>query len=231
MKHMKHVQYVKQKNKRLEVEDQDDESCGQLGYSVSHMVLNNFKVNIDEPVVEPRYYREVFHMLLEAGENDIVSFFINSPGGNKNGLLTLLEGIKLTQATTKAVIVGEAHSAASILALHCDELYVSDSATMLCHHVRYGVQGKDADILAHALHTSQTSSDLIKDTYKDFLSDAEIQDILSGKELWLTAEEIKERAVKRDIIEAEREVQELEQEAETEVETKPTKQRAKKKNT
>lgn len=164
-----------------------------LGFKVRTNPSFVFSVHVNEEIKDASYYSEVFDMMLEAGEDDSINFFISSPGGDINGLNILLEGIRLTEAHVTAIIVGEAHSAASILALNCHEVVVTDSATMLVHNLRTGYAGKIADLEAYTVFTRKTSSKLIDETYKGFLSDEDLQLVLHGKELWLESAEIQER--------------------------------------
>jgi hypothetical protein len=85
-----------------------------------------------------------------------------------------------------------------MLALHCDETEVSDNATMLCHNISYGTGGKGADVLSHVKHVSKTSDKLLRSTYKHFLTTQEIDDMISGKEIYLDADEIQERLDTRE---------------------------------
>jgi hypothetical protein len=69
---------------------------------------------------------------------------------------------------------------------------------MLCHHVSYGTAGKDADIIAYVAHTTKQSSKLIQDTYEGFMTNAEIAQLLDGKQFYFDAEEIVTRLEARD---------------------------------
>lgn len=184
-------------NKNIRNDQDEDEdfsgSKGTLGYFVKQRVSSQYTIPIDESFTVPSYYRNVFNVLLDAGEDDTVIFMFNSPGGMLSGLLTLLEGIKMTEATTMAVLVGECSSAASILALHCDTVFVSESAAMLCHDITYGTGGKGSDILSHVQHVSKTSEKLLRKTYEHFLNPKEIDEMLNGKQIYLDSDEIKER--------------------------------------
>jgi len=204
---------------------EDDEEYvehqGSLGFFVKTKVSQQFTVNLDEAVVEAKYYRGVVSMLMEATEDDNVVFLINSPGGRYNGLVALLEALKMTYATTCAVIIGECHSAASIFALHCDQVFVSDSAEMLCHQVSYMAGGKGSDVLSHVQHVAKISEKLMRSTYKDFLTEQEINEMLSGREIYLDSDEIKLRLDnKAKSMEAEQAEQaQVESEQQPEVET------------
>ena len=210
--------------------DHDDEDDGDfvgskttLGYFMKQKVATQYTVTIDEAFTEPSYYRGVVSMLMGASEEDTVIFLINSPGGRLSGLLTLLEGINMTDATTLAVLVGECASAASMFALHCDQVFVSENATMLCHNVSYGTNGKGSDVLAHVNHVAKTSEKLLRSTYLNFLSEKEVLELLNGQEIYLDSDEIKARLEQKQQATADRE---QEPEPETEVKVKRTKLKA-----
>lgn len=209
-------------------EEQDDFVGGKnvLGYFMKQKVATQYTVTIDEPFVSPSYYRGVVSMLMGASEDDTVIFLINSPGGQLNGLLALVEGIKMTDATTIAVLVGECASAASMFALHCDTIFVSDNATMLCHNISYGTGGKGSDILSHVQHVSKTSEKLLRKTYEHFLSKTEIDEMINGREIYLDSDEIKQRLEQK-----EQALEALEQAVEEAPAKKPRKPRAKKTET
>lgn len=170
----------------------------QLGFFTKTLQMHQHTVFIDEPFVEPSYYRSVVQMLLDASEEDVVLLQINSPGGLMSGLTTLMEAVKSTEAHTVAVLVGECASAASMLTMYCDSVVVTESASMLCHNMSYSTGGKGSDILSHTQHVAKTCEKLMKDTYKNFLSPSEIQELLSGREIYLDSEEIQERLDLRD---------------------------------
>ena len=216
-------------NKLLRTDHDDDDdgdfvgSKTTLGYFMKQKVATQYTVTIDEAFTEPSYYRGVVSMLMGASEEDTVIFLINSPGGRLSGLLTLLEGINMTDATTLAVLVGECASAASMFALHCDQVFVSENATMLCHNVSYGTNGKGSDVLAHVNHVAKTSEKLLRSTYLNFLSEKEVLELLNGQEIYLDSDEIKARLEQKQKATAD---QEQEPEPETEVKVKRTKLKA-----
>ena len=169
-----------------------------LGFTVKQQSFYNFNVHINTEIRAPAHYSRVFDMLVEANEGDSVNFFLSSPGGRLDGLNVLLEGIRLTDAHVTAIIIGEASSAASILALNCHDVVVTDSGEMLCHEVSYGAGGKGSDVYSHVLHTKRTSEKLLTQTYSGFMSEKELNSLLSGAQIFLTADEIRERLAQRD---------------------------------
>ena len=197
-----------------------------LGYTVKTHQLNNFNVHINEEIKDASYYSKVFELLLDAGENDSVNFFIASNGGDLDGLNILLEGIRLTEAHVCAILVGPAHSAASILALNCHNIIVTESASMLTHNIRTGFGGKIADLEAFTNFSRKISNKLIKETYTAFLEPEELEAVIHGKELWLDAAQIRERLQRRmEFLESK---YEAEQQAVSKVQEQPKKPSRKK---
>lgn len=203
------------KNRSSEDDDYEDFSGDPvLGFTSKSRVSRSYSVHINTDIRAPSYYSKVFDMLLDSSDTDIVTFWISSPGGRIDGLSTLLEGIKMTDAHTLAVIVGEASSAASILALNCDEVAVSDSAESLVHHCRFGAGGKAADIRANVDHTLKITEKLARQTYGDgFLTETELTQMLDGKEFYFDADQIRERLQRREEFRKEKEQLSIEEEA------------------
>lgn len=196
-----------------------------LPFARNSVVFNQIVVTIDEPVKEPSYYRMVTHEISNLSEDDEVRIKFNSPGGNAWGMVSLLNAIKTTDAQVIGVIEGECHSAASILALHCQNVIVMPYGTMMVHACSYGTVGKDSDIVAHVSHATDWNKGLIESTYEGFLSPSEIKEVLSGREIWLNAEQMVER------FEARAKFLEKKLKAEASVNTKPTSKRKSKAKT
>jgi len=174
-----------------EEEEYDQEK--HLPFFTEAYQLHKITVPLDGPVREASYYRNIHQRLACCTENDEVEFTINSVGGNLFGLVSLLEAIRTTPAQVKANIVGECHSAASILALNCPVVSVSPYASMLVHSMSYGSAGKAADIRGHVMHSSRYAEELLRETYEHFLTEQEISEVLEGREIWMNAQEIEQR--------------------------------------
>lgn len=177
----------------------DDEEALQLkgdkylGHFTRQKTLTCITVPIDEGVKEAIYYRQVAKAIAELGDQDQVEFEISSPGGYLDGLISILTAMERTNATTVAHINGDCHSAASMLAMNCDVVYVSPYASMLVHFVQFGASGKGTDVLSKVSHIYETCEKLFRNTYKHFLTEKEILQCIEGMELWLTADDIKAR--------------------------------------
>lgn len=190
-------------NKRhTKVDDEDEDMVfpshkQPLGFSVKSQSFYNFTVHLSEEIKDASYYTKVFDLLLEVGENDIVDFMIASPGGDLEGLNMLLEGIRLTDAHVRAILVGACHSAASILAMNVHDVIVTDSCTMLVHGVRTGFGGKMVDLDAFTAHSKKVTDKLLRQSYEGFLTTDELKEVIHGRELWLDADEVRDRFERR----------------------------------
>jgi len=202
-KKLQSVSKVNFKNKHRSVK-QTEEDDNEDGYSVSNSAkhLGYFTrvkqsvcitIPIDEPIYDASYYRQCTQAIANASEDDMIEFDINSSGGDKSGLVSLLTAMRKTNAETVANINGDCHSAASMLAMHCNSVYISPFSSMMVHFVSYGVYGKATDIKSQVIHTHETNEQFFRDTYRLFLSDEEIEKCINGFELWLDADQIAER--------------------------------------
>jgi len=171
-------------------DEEDDKSVGTLGYFTKENISYEITVPIDEEIKGQSYYRQVAQRISELSSTDSVKFEISSPGGNLDGLFTILSSLEKTEATTAAILNGKVHSAASILALNCDMVFVSENAYMMIHSVSFGSAGKMHDVSSHVDFMKKQSKKLVDSTYEGFLSEEEIADVHKGIEIWLDSDEI-----------------------------------------
>lgn len=191
-------------NKKLSLEDdfEEDEILHEkyLSFACSQQVSNTITVAIDEPIRDSNYYRYVAQAIEALTEDDFVRFEIASPGGLLSGLETLLSALVKTDAISIACINSNCHSAASILALNCDEILVTPYASMLVHYVTFGVSGPSNHVFKHSTHLQKISERLFRETYQGFLTDAEIASCINDDlQIWLDADQIIERLEARSL--------------------------------
>ncbi len=151
------------------------------------------QVFLDEDIGEPSKYRELISSLYGASEIDTFNIFINSGGGSAASALAITEAIIASQATVRAILNGDCHSAASIIALSCHEIVVTDSATMLIHTASFGAGGNTHNIKGYVDFTSKQVNKTLDKFYKDFLSEHEMIEAKKGVDLWIDSDSIIER--------------------------------------
>ena len=168
----------------------------QLGYSLSSITHNKFEFNLDEDIKEPSYYRSLIEVLNNATEQDLVVLNINSGGGHLDSAISIIDALRNTRANTLAWISGSCYSAASLIALNCQNLEVGEFATLMCHNSKYGLGGYTTDIKDRAVFEHKMISKIMHSVYKYFLSVDEVEAVLSNKTIWMDADEIIERFTK-----------------------------------
>lgn len=137
--------------------------------------------------------KDVSKVLNEA-DGEEIEVYINSPGGIIEAGSEIYTALREYQGETKIKVVGQACSAASIIAMagYCE---MSPTALMMVHCVSSGARGNHAD-MEHMAEVLRTADDALSNAYtsKTGLSKKEILDMME-KETWLTAEQAKEKGL------------------------------------
>ncbi len=168
-------------------------------------LLNNVHINtiestyrthevfLDTEIEDPSKYRELISTLINAGPNDKVHLFINSPGGNLDSASAIISAILTSQAEVTAFLMGACHSAASLITMYCHAVHVFDTAYIMIHTASFGSSGNTPSVKAHTDFTIKQCEKLLKDAYEGFLTPVELDKVLNGIELWFDADQIKDR--------------------------------------
>jgi len=174
------------------------EALNKSNYINSQTVsFQHHDVFLDSSIEEPNEYRELLSILFNANEGDTVSIFINSPGGNLNTAIAIIEGIKHSNAQVDGYIVGECHSAASIISMYCHNVMVMDNAYSLVHTASFGSSGNTNNVKSHTEFTVQMVEKLLNEAYEGFLTKDELHKVKQGVELWFNAEQIRTKMENR----------------------------------
>ena len=131
--------------------------------------------------------------LLTAQDGDVIELWINSPGGNLHTALQIVEGIKASPAKVIAILAGECHSGASMIALACNDIVVLDPAIMLVHTASEGYSGKNHEMISFSDFLPHWINDIVQDTYEGFMTPDEIFDLTKGVDFWFNSSQIVER--------------------------------------
>ena len=154
--------------------------------------VNNYIINLDEDIEVPNHYRKVFETLRIATKDDTITFNINSPGGYIDTMIQFYDLMLNTKAKTIANIY-QACSAASVIALCCDEINATRFSYMMIHSMSTGTYGKISDIEGYATFAVKQDIEIANTIYGGFITPAEIKLVNKGKEVWLNQKEIQER--------------------------------------
>lgn len=115
---------------------------------------------------------------------------LNSPGGSAFDGVAILNALRAHPAKVTAVVDGYAASAASTIAVGCDETYMSPGATLMIHNPSAGAWGKASDLqkVVGMLTSLQTSMATL---YAEAAGAGTAEDWVAvmEAETWYTAEE------------------------------------------
>lgn len=136
---------------------------------------------------------DVEKVLTEANGED-VECYVNSPGGIIDVGSEIYTMLRSYKGNVKIYIVGEACSAASVIAM-ASYSEMSPTALMMVHCVSSGVRGNHND-MEHMAEVLRTADDAMSNAYmeKSGMSKEEAIDMME-KETWLTAEQAKEKGL------------------------------------
>ena len=151
-------------------------------------------VYLNTGIDEPSYYSEICYILSTLTEDETVYFHINTPGGILDSAFQLVDAIKGCRATTIAKLTGTVASAGTIIALSCDKLIVAEHTSFMIHNYSaHSISGKGNELKARQEHIDKSTNDAFKEFYSGFLTDKEVKEVINGKDIWLTADEVRIR--------------------------------------
>lgn len=151
----------------------------------------------------PHAYNEVIALLSSATPMDDIVWNIASHGGFVNTLEMLLGWKAMSEAKQIHVLHSNSDSCASAFFLSpADQYIVGDNASMMIHEYQVGNQGTNSNVLKRVEHTAKQNERFIKETYSGFLNDDELENVLKGVEVYLGAEQIRTRLIKREELKA-----------------------------
>ena len=157
--------------------------------------VNEYIVNFDDEILAPNEYREVYELLRNANESDVIRLVINSWGGDAYTFVQLYNYLMRTRATTIAEL-HVAYSAGSMISLSCDIIEVQEFSSMMIHDLSSGSFGKMKEIVTYVDFMKKWGSELIDTIYDGFLTKSELKEVKKGQDIWLVKEDIEKKLKK-----------------------------------
>ena len=161
----------------------------------------HYQVSMQQVFGNPYLYDETIYLLQTASPNDVVSFTINSDGGDLMSLVALQNAIRMSEAKIVMILLGACASAGGAFFLtDADEYVVGSFTHMMVHNMICGVGFDDTQKIAtRARFNESLNIRFVQECYEGFLTEQEIYDVThNSKELYLDEFEIRERLMKRD---------------------------------
>jgi ATP-dependent protease ClpP protease subunit len=169
-----------------------------------------YEFYISGPIEGPEDYIEMFDKMRHATEMDVIKLYINSPGGSLSTAIQFLRVAAESDAEIITSAEGECMSAATIMFLSGDSFEVTPHSMFMFHNYSGGAFGKGGEMIDQLQYERKWSERLLKDVYKNFLTEEEILSMLNNKDIWMDGEDVIERLNKRNEL-----IQQMIKEAET----------------
>lgn len=153
------------------------------------------EVFLDESIAEPEYYRNVVSLLRnQVADQDDVEIYISNGGGLAHTGSLLTDAMKACKGRLIGYLSGQVCSAATFIALQCDDWVVGDDVCFMIHTCSFGVAGDHSKVKDQHEFIQEWNEKLFRRTYEGFLTDEEIDTALTfGKEYWFNSDEVIER--------------------------------------
>lgn len=145
------------------------------------------------PVLDPEEYIDWFDTIRNASSVDTIRLYINSPGGDLYTTLQFLRVMSDTEATVVTSVEGACMSAATMIFLHGHMQEVTPHSLFMFHNYSAGTFGKGGEMYDQLQFERKWSENFMREVYRDFLTEDEIQSMLHNKDIWMDSEEVVKR--------------------------------------
>ncbi len=144
----------------------------------------------------PEKYHKLYNLLEHALDGDKFNFYLNSYGGRLDSGVQFVNKLGATKASTKCIIESTSYSMGAIFPFACGEVEMREHTSLMFHN--FSASPGRAKGNEHILNLENTSSMFKKLLYEvcgKVLTSPEIEDIVQGKDLYLTRDQINERMI------------------------------------
>lgn len=142
---------------------------------------------------DPEEYLDLCNILRTAGPQDEVIIRFNTPGGQVRTGNMIINAINESEANVIGFIESDCGSMGTYIFLACHTWGVSESAEFFCHTCSSGSFGKEHETYEQAVFLRKQQHKIMRKRYANFLTDEEIEKVISGSDVYLDADEIMER--------------------------------------
>lgn len=186
---------AKTRNK-LPVRAGADFEVTQLPFAVQKYTraFDEYHITISDVLNNLSDVEEVVLALYEATEQDKIVLHLNCDGGACFVGDALTHAMRNCVAPIHCIATGRVASYATFVIMEADTFEMSPFTDVLCHSPSYGSYGKSQDVKEHVQFVDDQIAALVNHYYKDFLTPAELEDMIKNKrEIYMTAEQFTDR--------------------------------------
>ena len=204
------------KNKKMDLMDLFGKSNKQDERIFNKAAVNVYEFYLCGDIESSDEYISWFDNIRHAGPNDVVKIYINSYGGDLFTAIQFMRVLNETEATVIISVEGACMSAATMIFLCGDTFEISEHCMFMFHNYQGGTAGSGGSMFDQLKHERVWSERLLREIYKDFLTEEEIRSMLDNKDVWMDGEEVVKRMENKKNILAKAESEKTENEVDEE---------------
>jgi len=159
----------------------------------SHGVAHQVSFYLSGEIGAPILYTELLYALRTASPTDLILLHLNTPGGNFDTGLQIINNIAASDARVVTILEARAYSMGALIFLAGDELIVHDTCQLMFHNYSSALIGKGNEQQAQVVAISKWFEKVIRHVCKPFLTDEEVARILRGEDIWMDSDDIRRR--------------------------------------
>jgi len=181
---------------RLAADDDEDEAVAVqplFRRYESQGVARQISFYLSGEIGAPIQYTDLLYTLRTARETDLILLHLNTPGGNFDTGLQIINNIGASEAHVITALEARAYSMGAMLFLAGDELIVHDTCQLMFHNYSSALIGKGNEQQAQVQAMSKWFEKVMRQVCRPFLSDAEVERILHGEDIWMDSDDIRRR--------------------------------------
>lgn len=148
---------------------------------------------LSESIGAPSEYVDMIHHIANAGPSDVISIHLNTPGGQLDTGVQIVNAMQNSQAKIVTCLDGCAYSLGTLIFLAGDEMVVNDNCMMMFHNFNGGLIGKGNELKSELEATIKWFEAMAQDIYIPFITEEELARIVKGEDMWIQSPEIRTR--------------------------------------
>lgn len=159
----------------------------------SQGVVRQISFYLSGEIGAPILYADLLYTLRTASKSDLILLHLNTPGGNFDTGLQIINNIGASEARVVTILEARAYSMGAMIFLAGDELIVHDTCQLMFHNYSSALIGKGNEQQAQVLAISKWFEKVMRQVCKPFLADDEVARILRGEDIWMDSDDIRRR--------------------------------------
>lgn len=160
------------------------------------VTTKRYDIYLNYLIEKPHHYFEFLEILRSANSEDEIYIHLNNNGGYVDTTMQIINYMNESKARVITCLEGACHSCASLILLNGDEIKVSQHGSMLCHYYSGGIHGKGNEIETQVNFDKEYYKTFFRKIYDKFLTKEEIEELINGKDFWLSSKDILKRIKK-----------------------------------